>query len=343
MNPQLTNMAKRSKTAIIAYKIYDNWRIKRQALRGVAETLHGSTHSQKTLAESLSYINVQFDDYLHQSGLTRQELQGKRVFELGFGDNVGVALRFLAAGAERAVCLDKFYSTRNDGQERRIYQALRETLNEQEKCRFDEAVDLSRSIKFNPERLKCIYGVDVETTTELPESEPFDLVVSRGAIQDIYNPDQAFNAMDRLLKPGGYALHKIDLSDQGMFRNQGMNPLTYLTIPEPVYRLMAIDSGKPNRKLKSYYQQKMIEQGYDARLLVTSVIGRGGKGDMHPHKEKIIKGVDYSQATLDYVTSIRPRLIQRYRHLPDEELIVDGIFVVARKQGNGGHKNFSAK
>ena len=74
MNTQLSNIAKRSKTAIIAYKIYDNWRIKRQALRGVAETLHGSTHSHRTLVESLSYINVQFEDYLQQPGLSSRSI-----------------------------------------------------------------------------------------------------------------------------------------------------------------------------------------------------------------------------------------------------------------------------
>src|SRR5690242_10683653 len=113
MNAQITQLAKRSKTAIIAYKIYDNWLIKRRAAKGVAETLHGSTHSHKPLADSLGYINVQFDDYLRYGGLTPEALAGKRVFELGFGDNIGVALKFLAAGAARAVCLDKFYSTRN--------------------------------------------------------------------------------------------------------------------------------------------------------------------------------------------------------------------------------------
>jgi SAM-dependent methyltransferase len=333
MASQFAKWAKRSKTAIIAYKIYDNWRIKRQTARGIADTAHGSTHSHNTLAESLNYIDQQFDDYLRYSGLTRQMLVGKRVFELGFGDNFGVALKFLSAGAARAVCLDKFYAKRDDEQQRKIYLALRETLSNEEQRRFDEAIDLTQGIELNPERLKLIYGCDVEATLELPEAEPFDLTISRAAIQDIYNPDNAFTAMDRLLAPGGYALHKIDLSDQGMFRDLGMNPLTYLTIPETIYRLMAVDSGKPNRKLMAYYRRKMAELGYNAKLLVTSVIGRGGTGDLNPHQEKISLGVDYSESTLNYVREIRPSLASTFRKMTDEELIVDGIFVVARKPG----------
>ncbi|MGI8731735.1 MAG: hypothetical protein ACR2LM_00335 [Pyrinomonadaceae bacterium] len=46
-----------------------------------------------------------------------------KVFELGFGDNVGVALKFIAAGATKVVCLDKFYSKRNLEQQRKIYLA----------------------------------------------------------------------------------------------------------------------------------------------------------------------------------------------------------------------------
>ena len=332
---QIKQLAKKSKNLIIAAKIYDNWRMKRRFQSGDTESLHGATHSLffKDISESIDYINVQFDDYLKYSGLSVDQLKGMRVFEVGFGDNVGVALKFIAVGAERAVCLDKYYSKRDLGHQREIYRALRETLNDEQKKRFDEAVDLSTGIELNPEKVLCIYGTDVENAEQLFSMKPFDLAVSRGAIQDIYEPAAALAAMDRILKPGGYQLHKIDLSDQGMFRDNEMNPLTYLTISEPVYKLMAIDSGKPNRKLMSYYGQQMAKLGYDTKLLVTGIIGVGvcGKGDLHPHKEKIELGVDYPESTLQMVRDIRSRLTPEYRSLSDGELIVDGIFIIAKK------------
>jgi hypothetical protein len=329
-------LAKKSKNLIVAAKIVDNWRMKRRFAAGNTESLHGATHSLffTSIEESLDYINVQFEDYLKYSGLTVDQLKGMRIFELGFGDNVGVALKFIAAGAERAVCLDKYYSKRDLGHQQQIYRALRETLSDEEKARFDQAVNLETGIDLNPEKLFCIYGTDVENAQQLLEMDKFDLAISRGAIQDIYNPDAAFAAMDRILVPGGYMLHKIDLSDQGMFRDNGMNPLTYLTIPESVYRLMAIDSGKPNRKLISYYRRVMDQLGYDTKLLITGIIGVGapGKGDLHPHKEKVELNVDYTQATLQMVQEIRSRLVPPYRAMTDEELIIDGIFMIARKQ-----------
>jgi hypothetical protein len=332
---QLRQIAKKSKTLIIAAKIVDNWRMKRRFEAGNTESLHGATHSLffKEISESLDYINVQFDDYLNYSGLSLAQLKGMRVFELGFGDNVGVALKFIAAGVERAVCLDKYYSKRDLEHQRQIYLALRETLNEEEKQRFDEAIDLSTTIELNPEKVLCIYGTDVENAKQLFEMEKFDLAVSRGAIQDIYNPDAAFAAMDKLLAGGGFMLHKIDLSDQGMFRDNRMNPLTYLTISESVYRLMAVDSGKPNRKLMNYYRRVMNELGYDTKLLITGIIGVGvcGKGDLHPHKEKIELNEDYTEASLQMVREVRSRLTSEFRAMPEEELIVDGIFIIARK------------
>ena len=109
MATELREIAKRSKKAIIAQKIYDNWRIKRQFAQGNPEWHDGSTHLKLTVDVSLAYINSQYDDYMQYGELTPATLRGKRVFELGFGDNVGVPLKFLAVcEARQAVCLDRF-------------------------------------------------------------------------------------------------------------------------------------------------------------------------------------------------------------------------------------------
>ena len=331
MSADLRRIAKSSKTAIIAYKIIDNWRWRRRLRRGIIESENGATHRAFSLEESLAYVNAQFDDYVRYGGLTPEQMRGLSVFELGFGDNIGVALRFLAAGASRVVCLDKFYSVRDEEQHRRVYLALREGLNAEERARFDEAIDLSSGIKVNDERLHCIYGTTVEESEELRDGETFDLIISRGAIQDIYEPDAAFAAMDRLLKPGGRMWHKIDLSDQGMFSTNDMNPLTFLTVSDAVYRMMALDSSKPNRKTIDYYRQKMNELGYESKMLVTEVAGRQRKGDLHPHKERPEYGTDFGDETLAVVREVRPRLNPRYRNLSDEDLMVAGIFIIARK------------
>jgi SAM-dependent methyltransferase len=331
MSSRVRQIAGKSKNAIIAYRIYENWSTRRRFQSGNTESNLGSTHKGRSLSDSLTYIDTQFNDYLAYWGLPSSALQGKRILEVGFGDNIGVALKFIAAGASHVSCLDKFYAKRDNEQERQIYGALRETLDEASKMRFHEAIDPKTEARANPEKIRCIYGVDVEESKELADGPPFDLVISRGAIQDIYEPEKAFEGMDRLLVPGGSMLHKIDLSDQGMFRDHGLNPLTFLTIPESVYRLMAKGSGRPNRKLRSDYRAILNELGYEGNLLITDVIGRKGKGDLQPHKETLDGQADYVAAAQALVDEIRPRLIRKFSKLSDEELMISGVFMIANK------------
>jgi hypothetical protein len=285
-----------------------------------------------TMGQSLNYINAQFADSLHYGQLTVNSLRNQRIFELGFGDSVGVALKFLAVcGARQVVCLDKFYCKRDDKQQREIYQALRSTLKPDERERFDDVINLKNGLQLNPERLVCIYGSDVEDCRELEEGDSFDLIVSRSAMQYIYEPHAAFAAMDRMLNKSGLMLHKIDVSDQGMFRDNGLHPLTFLTISDRLYRMMALGSAKPNRKLLNYYRDQLEALGYDTTILITDLIGRKGLGDLHPHKANLETDDETTQKALTLLMEVRPHLLPRFRNLADLELIVCGIFVVARK------------
>lgn len=332
----LKQRARRSKSAVIAYKIFDGWRRRRRRARGDILDTSGATHLGRPLEASVARIFAQFEDYVAYGGLSPGWLAGRRVLEVGFGDNVGVALLFLAAGADSAVCLDRFYCPRDEGQQRRIYLGLRARLRgDEERRRFDEAIDLSAGVRTNPARLRELYGAGVEDSGELLAGEPFDLAVSNAVVQEIYDPAPTFEALDRVLRPGGLSIHKIDLTDYGMFGGAGLNPLTFLTIGERVYRLMAAGEGLVNRKPVDYYRGLMRRMGYDAKFYVTDVVGRAGRGDLRARRERPLPGVDYTDETLALVREIRPRLIERYRNLPDEDLLVAGTFMVARKPSGG--------
>ncbi|MDQ2856341.1 MAG: class I SAM-dependent methyltransferase [Acidobacteriota bacterium] len=327
--------ARKSRNLIIAFKIFSNWQMRRRFASGDTETEHGSTHSRKTLAESLSYIEEQFQDYLKYGQLSNEELGGKRVLELGFGDNVGVALRFLSAGAAKVICIDKFSSKRDTAREIEIYSALREKLSPEETERFDKALDLSDGLSFDASRLSYIRGLDLEPAIQALQirNETFDIVISRAVIEEIYDPSSLFARADQLLAPSGLMLHKIDLSDYGIFTDGGMHPLTFLTIPQSVYRLMATDSGIPNRKLIGYYREQMRQLGYDAKLLITDTVGHGAHV---PHKEAFELDEGDFRDALPVINEIRPKLSGEYQSMTDEELMVRGIFLVARKPARSG-------
>ena len=245
----LKQIAGQSKTLIIAHRIVDNWRRKRAFKAGNTVTAYGSTHEFWSLEKSVDYINLVHREYVEYSGLGAEAFRGSRILEVGPGDNFGVALKFLAGGAKQVVCLDKFYSERNVEQQTRIYHELRNQLSPDEQRVFDECIKLNGEIVLNEERLKYIYGHGVEEADQILEPGSFDFIVSRAVMHNVYDVERGFEAMDRLLAPGGQMLHKIDMSDENMFSSRGMHPLTFLTIPERIYYLMASDSGKPNRKL----------------------------------------------------------------------------------------------
>lgn len=324
----LRQRARKSKSAIICHKMLLNWRMRAKYAQGEIDESIGSTHSWKSLDESLDYIDWQYSDYLTYANLGPTELAGKKILEIGFGDNVGVALRFLADGAGQVVCVDKFYSRRDKDHERVIYQKLRERLTAEQQVRYDSVVDLSNDIKLDDQKLRCVYGVELPEFAAGDEIGSYDIVVSRAVIEEIYDPAPMFAACDRLLKPGGLMIHKIDLSDYGMFSGAGMNPLTFLTISERIYRRMASSSGIPNRKLLGYYRDLVRGMGYDVRVFISNVIGIG---DIKPYKESIAVNRDYSGVELAFVRGIRPKLVAEYAKVPDEELLVSGIFMVARK------------
>jgi SAM-dependent methyltransferase len=335
MSVPLKKMAGQSKSLIIAYRIFDNWRRRRAFKAGNTVTAYGSTHEFWSLEKSVSYIELVYREYLEYSGLGPDAFRGRRILEVGPGDNFGVALKFLIAGATQVVLLDKFYSERDVDQQTKIYRELRKQLSPDEERVFDDAIKLDKGIDLNPERLRYIYGHGIEEADQILEPRSFDFIVSRAVIHNVYDIDRGFEAMDRLLKPGGYMLHKIDLSDEKMFSSRGMHPLTFLTIPERLYYLMASDSGKPNRKLIGDYREQMQKRGYEAKLLVSAVLG---EGPLTPHKERIEPGVDFSEKTLALINQIRPRLAAPYRGRSDAELATAGIFLIATKK-HKKHKN----
>jgi hypothetical protein len=73
---------------------------------------------------------------------------------------------------------------------------------------------------------------------------------------------------------------------------------------------------------------------YDAKFFITYIVGE--ESELLPHKEKVTRRVDYSERALSLVSEIRPRLRGGYKDLTDDDLLVSGIFLVARKPGGAG-------
>jgi SAM-dependent methyltransferase len=325
-------IAKRSKWFVVATNVYQDL-LRRTHLR--ADQIGQGEGPRRTAADvprAIDAIDNTFDGYLRYSGLSADALHGKRVLELGPGDNIGVALRFAAAGAPFVSTIDKFVPLEDDEYHRTLYRSLRARLTPDGQRRFDEAIDLDTHVRPRGDRLQYVYGRGFEEAdTYTPSS--FDLIVSNAVLEEIYDIDQAFAGMDRLLRPGGHLLHKIDLRDYGMFTKHGFPALEFLTVPDVVYQRMVESSGQPNRRLVDYYRSKTAALGYDTTIYTTWVLGN--PKELIPHKTSLEKGIDYSDRTMELIAAARPRLLPRYQQLPDADLMVEGIYLVARKPVRG--------
>lgn len=316
---------------IMASSTRNRWKFR----LGRIDSFSGSTTHKISVADSVRYQNTIYEDYVRYGSLTPAKIKDTVAVELGPGDNIGALLRFIAAGARQVVGADRFYSTHDIEHERAIYVQLRAGLSAEEQRRFDEAVQLEPTLQFNPERVKYVYGKGAQDIDEVVAPGSVDIVVSRGVLQEVYDIDRAFAAMDRILKPGGIMVHKIDLRDYGMFSSIGYHPREFLTIPGWAYRWMAYNTDKTNRRMLNYYRKKMASMNYDAEFYITGVVSnpyQAIQAEIIPYKKALVKGVDYFDAHQQLVDEIRPRLQSQFRDLSDEDLLAAATMLAGRKR-----------
>jgi SAM-dependent methyltransferase len=334
---------KKSRWLIVASHICHNLLFEFRSRLGKIRTVHGATHLAWKPEQSVRYIQRVFSDYHSFGNITDRELAGARVLEVGPGDNLGVALLFIAHGAEQVVCLDKFYSERNAAQEAAIYSSLRESLEPIQRERFDTAVKLGNSCcQIDPERVRLICGTGLEDSGSLFEAESFDMIVSRAVLMEIHYPGKAFASMDRLLRPGGILLHKVaPLNDYRMFRANGYHPLEFLTVPQFLYNKMAAGSGKPNRRLLGYYHDELARRHYEASFPIVKLLG--SDEEYGPGVTSVPYGSRQHARAAALVKEIRPRLSRSFRAAPDEQLMIEDMFIVARKMQQSARTGTAAR
>ena len=284
---------------------------------------------ESALPAELARIRAIYAQYLRFADLQPEKFSGARVLELGPGFNIGVPLLFAADGAEFAAGLDKFVPLQDNPYYVKLYTALRETLDERRRANFDQAIQLSYRVDLNPKKLGYVYGKDLTECVQELGPGTYNVIVSNAVMEEIYDPTPLFVAQDALLRPGGVMIHRIDLRDYGMFSKYGFHPLEFLTVQDWAYRRMVEGSGQPNRRLVGYYRDTVTRLGYQADIFITSILGV--PGDLAQPKLRIQAGIDYSERSIRLLDEIRGELLPRYRNLPDSELLVQGIALVARK------------
>jgi hypothetical protein len=311
------------KWVLIFRYIVSDWRLARAYRAGDVNSRGGSTHSRFSLDQSLQYIERVVSEYFSFGGLQPADIAGARVLEAGPGDNFGVALRFLTAGAAKVTCIDKFYAERDEAHQAKIYRAMRDRLPNGEVQAFDRIVRWENRIaRFDESRLEYIYGLGLEEAGDRLPNGAFDLIVSRAVLTEITEAEKSFHVMDQLLKPGG---------DYDMLSGLGYSPLEFLTVPEPVWKAMASHAGRPNRRRVGFYRDILNKLGYESRLHIVQLAG-----NQEPAAPGRLRIEVISPRLREELRRIRPRLATPFRALPDEDLLISDIFLEARKPERQG-------
>jgi SAM-dependent methyltransferase len=300
-----------------------HWGARRRLGRIHSES--GSTHLHVSAEESVRYVEAVFGDYRHYGGSSRYTGVAA---DVGPGDNAAVALLLRAAGCDQVDLIDRFRSRRDLAQQQKIYELL-SSRHDVDRYRHGTGWDDSRlrGISWN-------LGVSAEQffARQAARGPRYDLIVSRAALEHLYDPLAAIRSMAACLMPGGRMVHKIDLRDHGMF-TPAHHELTFLRYPSPLYRQMTRFSGRPNRVMFDRYRalaQQMTSPGalgLQADLLVTSLVGQPDEVVPHVHFDEL-PAARLRQA-VTHVESERPRLSGEFDGVSSQNLAVSGLFFVA--------------
>jgi SAM-dependent methyltransferase len=292
-----------------------DWLFARRLAAGRIETDSGRRHSTLDLDASLGYVEEVYRDYCGYAGV---EGFSGTVGELGPGDNFGVALLALHGGAREVHTIDRYYSRRDPEQQHAIYRALaqRHDLGDRFRDGYDE--DSIRGLSYHA-------GEPAEVFFR-QSGIRFDAILSRAVMEHLYDPLGALDDMLEALEPAGVMVHRIDLRDHGMF--EGRHPLTFLRVPEPLYRRMTRNSGRPNRVLFADYRRWLEKSGAEGSLRVSHLVG--DEQELEPCALERVERRALA-AAVDRVRDQRPRFASRFEAENDEELAVSGLVLIVRK------------
>ena len=292
----------------------------------------GSTHRRSDPSDAAGYVGRVYDDYLTYGGLDPASLRGARVLELGPGDSLGVALRFVAAGAEHVTCVERHQVWKDRAHQAAIYRRILEGLDGRERERAESAIVLTDDdFTLDAARIELVEGPGAENLGELIPATSIDLIISRAVMEYVPAIERSLHQQAELLKPGALMIHKVDLRDHGLFTGAGHHPLTFLEVPERAYRAMSTRTGLPNRWRSSDYRNALESEGLEVSILTTHAAGVDE--EVIPHVPALSR--DRYAESFQLVSRTRTGLAKRFRDLPDQDLASIGVFLVARAPEGG--------
>ena len=138
-------------------------------------------------------------------------------------------------------------------------------------------------------------------------TERIDFAYSNDVLEHVSDVLATMQAVFALLRPGGRFVSSIDLRGHNAFNNPA-RPLDFLTCPDWLWRLMFSHMVTTNRFRAHAFMEAASSAGF--RLVSTKAL---------------------ALATPDYLESIRPHMLPRFRGLPDSDLAILQLLLVLER------------
>ncbi len=232
------------------------------------------------------------------------DVRGKVGLELGPGDDIAVAYCFLKAGARRMYTVERFESVVLDDKAVRLLETLDELLPELTAVTATDVVAREGG-RIRLDEAKLVHRVGLFEACRPPE--PVDFAYSNDVMEHVESPARIFEAAAAALVDGGVFVNNVDLAGHNVFSSTA-RPLDFLTCPDWLYDLMFSHIVTSNRVRYGDLVRDLRRAGFS-----------------------IGETKNILEADPAYLEAVRPHMVDRYRHLPAEDLKVVQVRIVATK------------
>ncbi|NOZ22038.1 MAG: methyltransferase domain-containing protein [Planctomycetes bacterium] len=200
------------------------------------------------------HVTKIFQELMSYAGIAPPDLRDKIAVEIGPGTNLGVALMFLVHGCRRVIVVEKADAAVASEKSAALYRRIVEEHG------ADAGKLLGAASGLNPERVTYYPHAAFEATDRIPDAS-VDLIYSHQVLEHVGDLDACFRGMCRVLKPGGVAMHVVDLSGHSEFaRGHPLDPLRY---PSHLWRLMFSHRPHVNRLRLGAYLRSIESSGME--------------------------------------------------------------------------------
>lgn len=278
---------------------------------GLYVRLTGQTGRGAAAEEGASDIAQYFSEcveaYLSRLGVQPSDaksfLDGKTLLEYGPGDLPGVAALMVARGAGKVYCVDRFPLVQLSDKNAQVMRDLMQRCSASERARLASCLrqPSNPASGFAPERIEYL----VRPSGLSGMREQVDMVFSRAVLEHVDDLHATFHDMVAALKPGGLAIHQIDLRSHGLHKH---NPLDFLAWSPAAWRWMYSAKGVPNRWRVDTYRRIVGALDVEVQQLEPTAL-----------------------APAEQIRSVRPLLAAPFQGISDEDLACLGFWLVFRK------------